>query len=156
MQELGAGEAAASSYYIAALILFTLLRFVFTALMKYFSPGKLLGFSATCAVIFTLFTIMGSGNMAVYALVAISAFMSLMFPTIYGLSLKGLGGDTKIGASGLIMAILGGAVITAIQGQVSDISGSIKLAFIVPLVCFLIIAAYGFWNIRMEKLPAAV
>jgi MFS transporter, FHS family, L-fucose permease len=151
MQELGTNEEQSSTYYIAALILFTLLRFVFTGLMKYFSPGKLLTLSASAAILFTLVTIVASGHLAVYALVAISACMSLMFPTIYGISLHKLGDDTKIGASGLIMAILGGAVLTAIQGQVSDLSGSIKIAFVVPLICFVIIAAYGLWNTNGNK-----
>jgi FHS family L-fucose permease-like MFS transporter len=66
-----------------------------------------------------------------------------MFPTIYGLGLKGLGDDTKIGGSGLIMAILGGAVLTALQGWVSDTTGSIKFAYLVPFVCFVIIAIYS-------------
>jgi MFS transporter, FHS family, L-fucose permease len=69
-----------------------------------------------------------------------------MFPTIYGISVRGLGEDTKIGASGLIMAILGGAVLTAIQGQVSDLTGSIKLAFLVPLTCFVLIAIFGYFG----------
>ena len=148
MQELGTNEQQSSSYYIAALILFTLLRFVFTGLMKFFSPGKLLTVSASMAIFLTLLAIAGSGHFGVYALVAISGCMSLMFPTIYGISLQGLGQDTKIGASGLIMAILGGAVLTAIQGQVSDLSGSIKIAFVVPLVCFIVIAFYGALNIK--------
>jgi MFS transporter, FHS family, L-fucose permease len=151
MQELGTNEGQSSNYYIAALILFMVLRFVFTGLMRFFTPGKLLSFSAGAAVVFTLFVIFGRGEFAVYSLVAISAAMSLMFPTIYGISLQGLGDDTKIGASGLIMAILGGAVLTAIQGQVSDITGNIKLAFFVPLVCFVIIAAYGLWNVKSMK-----
>jgi FHS family L-fucose permease-like MFS transporter len=151
MQELGTNEDQSSNYYIAALILFMVLRFVFTGLMKFFTPGKLLTFSASVAIILTLFTIFGNGIFAVYSLVAISAAMSLMFPTIYGISLRGLGEDTKIGASGLIMAILGGAVLTAVQGQVSDITGNIKLAFFVPLICFAIIAAYGLWNVKTMK-----
>ena len=73
--------------------------------------------------------------------------MSLMFPTIYGLAIKGLGDDTKIGASGLIMAILGGAVLTAIQGQISDMFG-IQVAYLVPLVCFLVILYYGLTGYR--------
>jgi len=79
----------------------------------------------------------------VYALVGISGCMSLMFPTIFGLAVRGLGDDTKIGGSGIIMAILGGAVITQIQGIVSDSAGSINLAYFVPLVCFVIITYYG-------------
>jgi MFS transporter, FHS family, L-fucose permease len=146
MQELGTNEEQSSTYYIMALIVFTILRFIFTGLMKFFSPGKLLTVSALVAILCTFFVITSSGYFAVYSLVAISACMSLMFPTIYGISLRGLGEDTKIGGSGLIMAILGGAVLTAIQGQVSDITGSIKLAFLVPLICFVLIAAYGVWN----------
>jgi MFS transporter, FHS family, L-fucose permease len=69
-----------------------------------------------------------------------------MFPTIYGISVHGLGQDTKIGASGLIMAILGGAVLTALQGQISDITGSIKLAYLVPMFCFVLIAVYGYFG----------
>lgn len=143
MQELGTNEEQSSTYYIAALVVFTVLRFVFTGLMKYFSPRNLLSISALLAIICTLGVIMLSGYPAVISLVAISACMSLMFPTIYGISVHGLGNDTKIGASGLIMAILGGAVLTAIQGQVSDLTGSIKLAFLVPLFCFALIAIYG-------------
>jgi len=79
----------------------------------------------------------------VIALISISACMSLMFPTIFGLAVRGLGDDAKIGGSGLIMAILGGAVLTALQGRVSDITGSIHLAYFVPFVCFLVIAYYG-------------
>jgi MFS transporter, FHS family, L-fucose permease len=79
----------------------------------------------------------------VLSLVGISGCMSLMFPTIYGLAVRGLGEDTKIGGSGLIMAILGGAVITAIQGQVSDMTGSINLSYLVPLGCFVVIAYYA-------------
>ncbi len=146
MQELGTNEEQSSTYYIMALVLFTVLRFVFTGLMKFFSPRKLLTFSALLAMACTLIVITSGGLFAVYALVCISACMSLMFPTIYGISVGGLGEDTKIGASGLIMAILGGAVLTAIQGQVSDLTGSVKLAYIVPFTCFLIIAFYGYFG----------
>ena len=95
----------------------------------------------------------GGGYTGVYALVGISGCMSLMFPTIYGLAVRGLGEDTKIGGSGLIMAILGGAVLTAVQGQVSDATGSINLAYSVPLVCFLVIAFYGA-SMAKKDLPA--
>ncbi len=146
MIELGTNEEKASSWYIAALVVFTALRFVFTGLMKYFSPRYLLSFSAVLAIICTLGVITLSGYAATVSLVAISACMSLMFPTIYGISVRGLGDDTKIGASGLIMAILGGAVLTAIQGQVSDLTGSIRLAYLVPGFCFLLIAVYGYFG----------
>jgi FHS family L-fucose permease-like MFS transporter len=111
--------------------------------MRYIKPERLLTWAAILASLSTLFVIFGHGMTGVIALVSISAFMSLMFPTIFGIASKGLGEDAKIGSSGMIMAILGGAVITATQGKVSDLSGSINIAYSVPLVCFLIIAFYG-------------
>ena len=80
--------------------------------------------------------------------------MSLMFPTIFGLSVQGLGRDTKIGGAGLIMAILGGAVLTALQGQVSDMTGSIRIAYAVPMACFLVTAWFG-GVICPRELPSA-
>jgi MFS transporter, FHS family, L-fucose permease len=150
MQELSLNEDQAASYYLAALILFTAARFVNTALMKFISPHLLLAGCAVLAMISTLVVILGSGYVGVIALVAVSGFMSLMFPTIYGLAVRGLGNDTKIGGSGLIMAILGGAVLTAIQGQVSDMTGSIKAAYLVPFACFVLIAYYGRFVARLE------
>lgn len=154
MQELGLNEEDSANYYIAAMVLFTVARFINTWLMKYFQPRNLLTGSAVLAVVATLVVIFGSGLVAVYALVAISGFMSLMFPTIYGLSLRGLGKDTKIGGSFLIMAILGGAVLTFIQGQVSDLTGSIHMAYFVPLVCFVIIAFYGQMKFKTQQQPS--
>ncbi len=143
MQELNIDEQSASSYYLAALILFMISRFVVTGLMKFISPSKLLTILSVLGIIFTSIVIFWGGLVGVYSLVAISGCMSLMFPTIYGLGLTGLGEDTKIGGSGLIMAILGGAVLTALQGEVSDISGNIHYAYFVPLICFVIIAGYS-------------
>lgn len=143
MQELSVDEAAAADYYLAALVLFTVSRFVCTALMKYIKPGSLLAGLAVLAVVCTVLVVFGGGIVGVYALVAVSGCMSLMFPTIYGLAVRGLGDDTKIGGSGLIMAILGGAVLTSVQGQVSDLTGSIHLAYLVPMLCFVFVAVYG-------------
>jgi MFS transporter, FHS family, L-fucose permease len=156
MSELGLNEADSSSYYIAALILFTAMRFVNTALMKVISPGVLLTLSTLLAIIFTATVVFGHGVISVYALVGISGCMSLMFPTIYGLATRGLGQDTKIAASGQIMAIVGGAVFPAIQGLVSDATGSISTSYIVPLVCFLIILFYAGWIGRRLDLKIAV
>jgi FHS family L-fucose permease-like MFS transporter len=150
MQELQLNEDDSSTYYMASLILFAISRFIFTGLMKFISPRKLLLISAVGACICTLYVIYGSGYSSVIALVGISGFMSLMFPTIYGLGLRGLGNDTKIGGSGLIMAILGGAVLTAIQGYVSDMTQSISLAFHIPLLCFIIIAIYALIERKLE------
>jgi MFS transporter, FHS family, L-fucose permease len=148
MVELEVAEAEASSYYIAALILFTTFRFINTYLMKYIQPVHLLTLSAILGVISTFVVITGSGYLGVIALVAISGFMSLMFPTIFGLASKGLGKDTKIGSSGLIMAIGGGAAMPALQGYISDMTGSIHISYVVPLICFVVVAFYGLLSRR--------
>ena len=119
--------------------------------MKYIRPGNLLAILALLAMLFTLVVMLSEGVVGVYALVAISGCMSLMFPTIYGLAVRGLGDDTKIGGSGLIMAILGGAVLTLIQGQVSDWTGSIHWAYGVPLLCFGVVAFYGRMSRKMAE-----
>ncbi|MDX1617963.1 MAG: L-fucose:H+ symporter permease [Balneolaceae bacterium] len=150
MEELSLNEAAASSYYIAALVVFTAFRFINTYLMKYFKPENLLMLSALLGVASTFLVIVGSGYLGVIALVAISGFMSLMFPTIFGIASTGLGEDTKIGSSGLIMAIGGGAVLPALQGLLSDATGSIHISYWVPLLCFVIIALYGLLSTRFE------
>lgn len=136
-------EQAGATYYILSLVLFVVGRFTFTGLMKYIRPRRLLAVLSILAVIFTLITIYGEGRLGIYALVVVSGCMSLMFPTIYGLGIAGLGEDTKIGGAGMIMAIAGAAVLTQIQGIVSDQSGSIRLAFWVPAIAFIIIAFYS-------------
>ncbi len=142
MQELHLNEDEASSYYMASLVLFGVCRFVFTALMKFIAPRQLLMITALAAAVLTLAVVYGSGLFGVYALIAISGCMSLMFPTIYGLGVYGLKGDTKIGGSGLIMAILGGAVLPAVQGHISDLF-HVNLAFFIPFICFIVIAVYA-------------
>ena len=143
MVELDVLESEASNYYLLALVLFAVSRFLFTALMKFFKPSFLLAISSMMAILLCLVVIYSSGMAAVIALVLVSVCMSLMFPTIYGLAAEGLGNDTKLGGSGLIMAILGGALITAAQGQVSDISGSIHLSYYVPVICFVVVMYFG-------------
>lgn len=136
-------EQMAATYYLASLVLFTLSRFICTWLMKFITPARLLTILALLAVGFTLLVIYAGGVTGVYALVGISGCMSLMFPTIFGLACRGLGEDTKLAGSGLILAIFGGAVFTQLQGVVSDLTGKINLAFWVPLACFSVIAYYG-------------
>ena len=145
-------EQVAASYYIASLILFASSRFIFTFLMKFFRPSSLLAFASVMAFISSFVVVFGSGMIGVIALVSISGFMSLMFPTIFGQAVLGLGDDTKIGGSGLIMAILGGAVVTFLQGKVSDITGSINYSYIVPLVCFAVIIYYAFASRKTEAI----
>ncbi|MBO4757681.1 MAG: sugar MFS transporter [Bacteroidales bacterium] len=152
MKELGIVEAQGATIYLISIICFSAARFLFTWLMKYYRPAKLLLIAAAADIVCTLFVVLlgGTGWPCVIALIAVSFFMSLMFPTIYGLALDGVedpakggyAGDAKIGASGLIMAILGGALITPLQGMVSDAFG-INLAYLVPLVCFIVVFSYA-------------
>lgn len=141
-------EQAAATYYIISLILFVIARFVSTALMKYIKPVNLLSVLAIMAVICTLITIYADGIFGVYALVGISGCMSLMFPTIYGIGISGLGDDTKMGGAGMVMAIAGAAVLTQIQGIVSDQLKNIQLAYWVPAIGFIIISYYGLFVCR--------
>ncbi len=145
MQHLGLAEQDAADYYVASIVLFSAGRFVFTALMKRVAPATLLWIAALAAAGLSLVVVLVGGRPGALALVGISGFMSLMFPTIYGLALAGVGDDTKLGASGLIMAILGGAVLTALMGLVSDARG-IEAAYLIPLGCFLVVATYGWWS----------
>ncbi|QDH77913.1 L-fucose:H+ symporter permease [Echinicola soli] len=155
MMELDMNESDASDYYLAAIILFTVSRFLFTALMKFVRPSLLMAISAMGAIGLTMVVIFGSGLVGSVALVCISGCMSLMFPTIYGLAAEGLGDDTKLGGSGLIMAILGGALFPFIQGLVSDGLDSIHLSFFVPAACYLVVVAYGLYHYKHKKeIPA--
>lgn len=141
-----------NSFFLASVVLFMCSRFIFTALMKYLQPGLLLAFAAFCAVGATLVSIFGYGMTGVIGLVIISFFMSLMFPTIYGLALNGLhGGEAKVGGSFLVMAILGGALMTTMQGYVSTTGGDIRASYWVPLIGFAVVALYGLLTHNLEK-----
>jgi len=136
-------EQAGATYYIMSLILFVVARFICTWLMRFFKPRTMLTALGVLAALLCVLTIYGEGNVGVYALMGVSGSMSLMFPTIYGLGISGLGEDTKIGGAGMVMAIAGAAVLTQIQGIVSDQAGSIKLAYWVPAFAFIVVAFYG-------------
>jgi FHS family L-fucose permease-like MFS transporter len=148
-------EQAGATYYILSLILFVIARFGCTWLMKYITPRHLLTALSLIAVVCCLITIYGGGFTGVYALVFISACMSLMFPTIYGMGITGLGEDTKIGGAGMVMAIAGAAVLTQIQGIVSDEAGSIELAYWIPALAFMVVAYYSAF-VSHRHLPEAV
>ena len=157
MQELGILEAEASSVYLYAIIGFCVSRFIYTWLMKYFRPSVLLTFGGAMSLLCVLVVVFGAGCgwLMVVFLMLTSFFMSLMFPTIYGLSLGVINEganpeDSKIGASGLIMSIFGGAVITPIQGMVSDRFG-VYTSYIVPAVCFAVILGYAIFVVRSEN-----
>ncbi|SPW31186.1 L-fucose permease [Edwardsiella tarda] len=143
MAEVGGNEAEASSYLLLSIVLFSAFRFVCTAMMKFVSPAILLGLLASLASVSLMLVMFVGGIAGVYGLVAVSACMSLMFPTIFGLSVHGLGKDTQFGGSCLIMAILGGAVLTALMGQISDMAG-IRMAFLIPLLGFIYLIHFGF------------
>lgn len=151
MQELNIEEANAATYYLASIICFCLARFFFTWLMKFYHPAKLMAWASAADIILCLIVILmsGSGMIAVTALVFISFFMSLQFPTIYGIALEGMNEDAKIGASGLIMAILGGALLTPLQGYVSDVFG-VSVSYAVPLVCFVVVLWYSLANYKLH------
>ena len=147
MSEIDA-EVLSQKYNIAAMIIFCCSRFICTYLMKYFKPGKMLYCFALAGIAFTLGVIFLQGVAGLYCLVAVSACMSLMFPTIYGIALEGLGEDAKFGAAGLIMAILGGSVLPPFQAMIIDkgtLFGmpAVNVSFILPTLCFVIIAIYG-------------
>ena len=145
-------EQAGATYYIMSLILFVLGRFICTWLMKYIRPVNLLSALSLLAVLLSLIAIYGQGFAGVYALMGISGCMSLMFPTIYGLGMRGLGEDTKIAGSGMVMAIAGAALLTQIQGILSDQAGSTNFAYWVPAIAFLLIAFYSLTVARSKKL----
>lgn len=136
-------EQAGATYYIMSLTLFVLSRFLCTWLMKWFKPRKMLATVAALGVLCCLGTVFGKGFFGVYCLMGISGCLSLMFPTIYGFGIKGLGEDTKLGGSGMVMAIAGASVLTQIEGILSDQSGSIANAYIVPAVAFAVILYYA-------------
>lgn len=151
MAELHCLEKEASMVFLYAILSFTLFRFVFTWLMKYVAPVRLLMYASVVAIILTTVVITMSGMISVVALVGISATMSLMFPTIYGIALEGMSpADNKIAASGLIMAILGGALLTPLQAWISDIAG-ISASFIVSLLCFVVVLGYASAEIVSRK-----
>ncbi|MDL2247596.1 L-fucose:H+ symporter permease [Bacteroides sp. OttesenSCG-928-J23] len=159
--EQGMGEKAAEvlsqKYNIAAMIIFCTSRFICTFLLKYLNAGKLLMILSVAACCFTAGTIAIDGMAGLYCLVGISACMSLMFPTIYGIALEGLGDDAKFGAAGLIMAILGGSVLPPLQARIIDmetIGGfpAVNISFVLPFICFVVVAVYGFRTFKTKKL----
>ena len=153
-------EVLSQQYNMVAMGIFCVSRFVCTFLLKYFSPGKLLMSLAIGGGILTLGVIGFQDIWGLYCLVGISACMSLMFPTIYGIALQGLGDDAKFGAAGLIMAILGGSIMPPLQAAIIDCQTvwgmpAVNISFILPLICFLVIVCYGYrsYSVHLNKQP---
>lgn len=143
MDRLQVNEADAAGYYTFGLVLFFMSRFLCTWLMSFIRAEALLALMAAIAVALCLLAAISHGMVGVYAVVAVSGCMSLMFPTIYGMGLAGLGPDAKVGGAGLVMAIVGGAVIAGLQGLMSDLTGSIGLTFVLPAACFAAVMVFG-------------
>lgn len=157
---LGMEKAEAQKYNMIAMGIFVSSRFICTHLLKFFSPGGLLLTLASGGFTLILGTIFLPGMTGLWCLVGVSACMSLMFPTIYGIALKGLGDDAKLGSAGLIMAIGGGCLMPPMQGWIMDQSAihlgfmtlsSVRASFVLPLICFIVIAAFGFRTSNVHK-----
>lgn len=143
-----AAEVLSQKYNIVAMVLFCISRFICTFMLKYLNPGTLLKVLALVACFLILGVMFLQNILGLYCLVGVSACMSLMFPTIYGIALNGLGDDAKFGAAGLIMAILGGSVLPPLQAAIIDCKEllgmpAVNLSFVLPLVCFVVIVVYG-------------
>ncbi len=145
------GETIAGIYHICALLAFLVSRFICTALMRVIRPSRMLLALALLAGVLCIIVMSSPNLFGVICLVGISACMSLMFPTIYGIALLGLGDDTKFGGAGLVMAILGGALFPLIQAAIIDHSNP-AVSYIVPLICFAVVAAYATFDLRTTRI----
>ena len=154
MTLVGLSAAQAQNYNIVAMVIFLASRFICTFILKYTSPGLLLGILAVGGFLLTAGAIFIQGITGLYCLIGVSACMSLMFPTIYGIALNGLTpNDAKLGSAGLIFAIVGGAFMPRYQGALIDGDGmtlagqaleSVRVSFFLPMMCFVVIAVFGF------------
>ncbi len=163
MTLLGLTASQAQNYNIAAMVIFLSSRFICTFILKYLNPGLLLGILAIGGGLLTLGAIFIQGMPGLYCLIGISACMSLMFPTIYGIALEDLTpNDAKLGSAGLIFAIVGGALLPRLQGGIIDGEGmtlgamtleSVRVSFFLPVICFIVIACYGFLSNSIERRP---
>ena len=144
------GEKSAAYMLSGALLGFMVGRFFGTFLMKYLSPSHLLAVYSLLNIGLLAIAVFGHGMVPVYALIGVEFFMSIMFPTIFALSIRGLGSKTKLGSSLVIMAIAGGAVFPVIMGRVSDMS-SMQTAYLVPALCFLPILYFAIKNFTVKQ-----
>ncbi len=125
-------------------------RFAGTFFMKYIQPAKLLALYSIINVLLCGVAMFSEGMIAVYAVIGIAFFMSVMFPTIFSLGIKDLGADAKFGSSLIIMSIVGGAIMPPIMAQISDMTGNIQLGYIIPLLCFAVVFFFG-WKGHVVK-----
>jgi MFS transporter, FHS family, L-fucose permease len=159
--ELGMTLEHAQGYNIVAMAVFVFSRFICTYLLKYITPGHLLLYLALGGATLVLGVIFLHGMTGIYCLVGISACMSLMFPTIYGIALDGLGDDAKLGAAGLILAIGGGSLMPPLQGAILDMNSfgflsSTRASFFLSFICFIVIAIYGYRAFAVHHPPSEI
>jgi len=162
-ETLGIDNRDAVNYAYAALGIFLVGRWIGTYLLKFYSSGKLLMYFAFGAIAFTVGTIFIQGMVGLYSLVGVSFCMSLMFPTIYGIALEGVGEDAKFGSAFLVMAIVGGAIMPVVQGAMLDLGGpgyddililgvpEVNFSFVLPMLCFFYVAFYGYWTNKLAQ-----
>jgi len=125
-------------------------RFVGTFLMKFYKPSNLLAIYSVVSILLCIVAMTVTGILAVYTVIGIAFFMSIMFPTIFSLGIKDLGSDTKFGSSLIIMSIVGGAILPPIMGYIADVS-NIQIGYIIPLLCFVVVFAFGAYGHRISK-----
>jgi FHS family L-fucose permease-like MFS transporter len=148
---VGLGEKTAAAFLTTAALGFMLGRFSGTFLMKYVSPAKLLAAYSLINVGLLVIAVLLHNQLSIYALIGVAFFMSVMFPTIFSFSIKGLGSFTKLGSSFVIMGIVGGALMPPVMGYVSDLT-NIRFAYLVPIVSFVYIFFFGLLNLKTKKL----
>lgn len=146
----GTSELVAADYLTISMVCLMVGRFSSTFMMRYFQPSRMMALFAAANTALALVAVLMPGLVGIYALIVSSFFMSLMFPTIFALSIKGLGDDTKLGSSVLIMSIIGGAILTALMGWISDVS-SITYAFMIPCVAYAYIVWYSLKGYRLVE-----
>jgi FHS family L-fucose permease-like MFS transporter len=139
----GISQDEAKWYSGAAGLAFMVGRFAGTFFMRFVAPHKLLMLYALISAILTLVSIFASGMVTVYSLIGVAFFMSIMFPTIFSLGIAGLGKDTKLGSSLIVMSIVGGAFLPPVLGLISDATHNIQYGYLVPFVCFLVVFYFG-------------
>jgi FHS family L-fucose permease-like MFS transporter len=143
-------EKNAGTWWGYAMIGFVTGRFLGTFLMRYIKPARLLSIYAAINTLLLIVAVTTKGSTAVYAVMATPFFMSIMFPTIFALGIKGLGEETKIASSFLVMSIIGGAFGAVFMGLISDKTGSIQTAYIVPLICFVVVLFYAISGYKIK------
>jgi FHS family L-fucose permease-like MFS transporter len=141
-------EKTAGYFLTGTLVAFAVGRFAATYLMRFIAPGRLMGLYCVANICLVALGIVKPGWVGIWAIFLTSFFMSLMFPTIFALGLRGLGPSTKLGGSLLVMAIIGGAVFTPVMGLVAQKTDSMADAMSVPLICYVVIGLFAFFGTR--------